>query len=214
MLQDAVRRFDPSVLAALQRFGPLLVFVHHGEDYDKYIEFVEHVPNARRVHSNAMGTLYQLPGLSRRQDPDQTRAISSIVMDGEATVTASMTDGHLETRARTSTFGDPSPGHELVITFDRPIAVSGVEVDLGDFAGDYPQTLRVDAATTPGAAPWLVWEGSARGAAMVGVLDDPRRGAVTIDLPAAPPVRQLIMTIVDGPQAFWWTVAELKVFGR
>src|SRR5207249_4648835 len=90
LLQDAIRRFDASILFALQRTGPLLVFVHQGEYYDKYAEFVEQVPNAHRVQSTPAGTLYRLPAVRASRDPDQTRAIASIAIDGDGSGTAAL----------------------------------------------------------------------------------------------------------------------------
>jgi hypothetical protein len=211
LLQDAVRRFDPSILVALQRIGPLLVFIHQGDLHDKYTEFVEQAPKAHRVQTTAAGTLFQLPGISGSRDPDQTRAISAITLANDDSATAAMVDGNLETRAVTAV--PQAPGDQLVITFDKAIVSSAVELDLGRFEADHPRTLRISAAN-PGAPPWLVWEGGTRGAATVGVLDDRTRRALTIDLPLSPPARQLILTIVEGDASSRWSIAELKVFGR
>ena len=213
-LRDAIRRFDPGMLFALERTGPLLVFVHQGEQYDKYTDYVEQLPNAHRVQTTAAGALYQLPRVAPSHDPDQTGVIASIAIDGDVTGTATMVDGQLSTRAEAHGVTAPRDSSgEMVITFNRPIAVSAIDFDLGALPRDYPIKLRIS-AVNPGEAPRLVWEGATRGAEAAALLEDRTRHAVKIELAAPIAAPQLLLTITDGNSAFWWSVAELKVFGR
>jgi len=88
-----------------------------------------------------------------------------------------------------------------------------VEIDLGAFDAHHPRVLQVSAAND-GESPRVIWTGATHGAASVGVLDDVARRALTIDLPASAPARQLILTISEADPSSPWSIAELKVFGR
>ena len=95
----------------------------------------------------------------------------------------------------------------------RPISVSALEIDLGAAADDHPRRVRVAAAAAD-ETPWLVWEGATRGGAVLGLLDDRTRRALTLELPPSPPVRRLIVTITEEEPGSRWSIAELRVFGR
>src|SRR5207244_2874804 len=106
-----------------------------------------------------------------------------------------------------------APGDEVVVTFDHQVAMSSVELDLGEFKGDYPRKLRVSVSEDgERAAP--VWEGSTTGLAMLATLEDRARMPLVIHLPASAHGRQLVLTVVEGHPELSWSIAELKVFGR
>jgi hypothetical protein len=223
LLQEGLRTFDASVLAALQRFGALLVFVHQrADEKQRYRDFIEALPDAHRVLTTPAGALYQLPGRPAPSAPvDGPLRIASIGASltrgtdqppGSDKPTASaMTDGRLETRWQTPFH--QSPGDEVIVTFDRPVTPSSVELDLGEFKDDYPRKLRISVLDdqqqdTP------VWEGSTVGLAMLATLADRRRMPIIVHLTRQVQGRQLALTVVEGHPELSWSIAELKVFGR
>jgi hypothetical protein len=214
MLQEGLRQRDRSVVEALQRYGHLLVFVHMAGDADgRYREFFDRLPDSQLVTTTPDGALYRLASrpASARPLGDQALAITAVAANGEPLTDNAMTDGLLGTRWQT--VRHQSPGDELVITFDRPVTISAVELDLGEFKEDYPRKLRISAIDANG-APQMVWQNGTSGLAMLAALDDRVRRALTIDLPRFSPTRQLVLTLVEGHPAFAWSVAELKVYGH
>jgi hypothetical protein len=91
--------------------------------------------------------------------------------------------------------------------------MSAVELDLGEFNDDYPRKLRIAAIDDAGTSR-ILWQNSTTGLAMLAELNDRSRRPLTIDLPASPPARKLVLTLVEGLPEFSWSVAELKVFGH
>jgi len=218
LLQEGLRGFDSSVLGALQQFGALLVFVHQNADEEhRYRDFIEAIPDAHRVLATPGGVLYQLPSRPPPVRPPTDRPLriatisTSVTLSGDQQAASAMTDGQLGTRWQTPFH--QAPGDEVVVTFDHQVAMSSVELDLGEFKGDYPRKLRVSVSEDgEKAAP--VWEGSTTGLAMLATLEDRARMPLVIHLPASAHGRQLVLTVVEGHPELSWSIAELKVFGR
>lgn len=214
MLQEGLRQRDRSVIEALQRSGQLLIFVHRSGDADgQYRQFLDRLPEIQLVSEAEGGALYRLPwrAPAARAPADRPVLIASITTNGDPQGVSLMTDGSLSTRWQT--IEHQAPGDEIVIAFDRPATISSVELDIGEFKEDYPRKLRVAIVDEQGATR-ILWQNSTTGLAMLAALNDPVRRALTIDLPASTPTRQLILTIVEGHPAYAWSIAELKVYGR
>jgi hypothetical protein len=222
LLQEGLRTFDSSVIDALQRFGAFLVFVHQrGDDQQRYRDFIEDLPDAHRMLTTPSGALYQLPGRPAPPAPgDGPLHIASIRTSltrgndsppGSDKPVSAMTDGLLTTRWQTPFH--QSPGDEVIVTFDRPVTPSSVELDLGEFRDDYPRKLRISVLDDRQQST-QVWEGSTIGLAMLATLADRRRMPVVVHLPRPVQGRQLALTVVEGHPELSWSIAELRVFGR
>ena len=103
----------------------------------------------------------------------------------------------------------------MVITFDRPIAVSAIELRPGRVRRGLSHRSCASAPPIPARRPGCVWEGGTRGAEAAALLDD--RDATRREDRAGGAIAGAVnslLTITEGDSAFWWSVAELKVFGR
>ena len=205
---------DTNIIAALQTYGPLLVYVNHAQDEgNRYRDALDQLQHAAVIGRNAAGTLYELPGRppspQAAADPElPIAAIDASVKNEEA---PAMRDGRLTTRWESA--GPQSPGDQVTLTLDRVATVSRLELDLGEFRSDYPRKLRVTASIGTG-APTTVWEGPTAGMAVAGLLKDRVRVPISITLPPATQARQITLTIVEGHPGYWWSIAELRVYGR
>jgi hypothetical protein len=121
-----------------------------------------------------------------------------------------MLDGDLATRWES--FGHQRVGDQVTLTFDRPVVVTSLEMDLGAFRNEYPRVLRVTARD--GQTSVNVWEGRTRGAALLAALTDQARMPMVIHLDRQIPCRELALTVVGGDPDLPWSIAELKAFGR
>jgi hypothetical protein len=213
LLREGLAAFDDSALKALQQFGPLLVFVHQGADSDPRVrDLVGDLPDAHRVLNTSEGTLFQLP--PRHVAPTETdRQLSIVAIDANSVRlrVPALIDGDISTR-----WVAPFPqlaGTQVMLTLDRPAALSRFELDLGELKDDYLRKLRLSVGD-PGQPPVKVWEGRTTGTAMIAALTDRQRMPLVFDLAPVIRGRQLILTVLDDHPERPWSIAELKVFGH
>jgi hypothetical protein len=205
---------DTSIIAALQTYGPFLVYVNHAQDEgNRYRDALDQFPHAAVIGRSTAGTLYELPGrqppVQAVADPELTIAeITTSVKNEEATA---MRDGRLTTRWETA--GPQSPGDQVTLTLDRLATVSRIEFDLGEFRSDYPRKLRVSVSGGDGAAT-TVWEGPTAGMAVNGLLKDRVRVPISVAFPPGTQAQQVTLTVVEGHKEYWWSIAEVRVYGR
>jgi hypothetical protein len=163
------------------------------------------------VLTTPTGVLFQLP---RRPiatvSPDPPVPIAGIRFHGAEPNAAEVNDAGVSVR--------PTPfpqmgGNEVTVTFDRPVAISRLEIDLGRFKDDYPRKLRVSSVDA-GRDPVTVWEGSTTGVAMIAALTDPNRTPLVFDLAPVSRGRQMILTVLEPRPESSWSIADLKVFGQ
>jgi hypothetical protein len=147
------------------------------------------------------------------QDQDRLLPLASVRANGEGFMgsLAGMTDGRLTTGWQTPMH--QTAGDEVTIEFDRTVTVARIELDLGVFKEDYPRKLRVS-VSEGSEKPQVAWEGSTTGLAVLATLEDRTRLPLNIDLPPATRGRRLVLTVTEGHQEFFWSIAELKIFGR
>ena len=213
LLREGLAAFDQSVLRTLQRFGPLLVFVHEDADPEqRYRDFVGDLPDAHRVLKISAGSLFQLPGRpAARLTADRQLPIAAIRTNIGELQASEMTDGDLTTRWVAQS--RQSAGHQVTVTLDRPADLSRLELDLGELRDAYPRKFRVS-VEDPGQPPVTVWEGQTTGVAMVAALTDRARMPLVFDLVPVTRGRRLVLTVLDSHPELSWAIAELKVFGR
>ena len=213
VLQEGLRTFDASVLTALQQFGPLIVVVDRAyDDNGHYADFMEHVPDAEWVLRTGIGPAYVLPAAPPAAPVvGGPLSVASVAASGNDGIAHFMIDGVLATQWQT--VGPQTAGDQVVITFDRPVTISRLEMDLGAFQVNYPRRLRISVADHH-EPPVVVWEGGTAGAAMLAALADPVRTPLAIDLPRLAHGRQLFLTLAATDPVVYWSIAELRVFGR
>lgn len=211
LMKEGLGMFDESVLRALQQYGPLLVFIHEERDTDhRYRDFIENMPDAHRVRTGAAGSLYQLPTRApEAQQVARQLPIKAVAASQGQASAAAMLDGDLSTRWQTPLH--QTSGDQVVVTFDAPVTISRLEMDLGRFKDDYPRKLRITLGE-PGEPPTTIWESRTTGLAMAAVLSDRPRMPLSFNVRRATG-RQLVFAVLDGHMDFSWSIAELKVFG-
>jgi len=213
LMRQGLLTQDESVIEALRRYGPLLVFVHQDADADqRYLKYVDAIVGGHRVMATSAGTLFQFgagPPMAANSDPSvPVAAVRASVNEAHA---QEMHDGDLTTRWSTPL--RQAPGDQVTITLDHDVTLSRLELDLGTFSDDFPRKLRVSVAGV-GGAPVTVWEGRTTGVAMIAAMTDRQRMPLVFDLSRGVRGRELVLTVLDGHPELSWSIAELKVFGR
>ncbi len=209
-----LQEHDPTVLAALQAHGPLVVFVNSALDEGgRWRDLLDQYPGASPIGRSQHGALYALPAQTSASGPAQgsPMRIASINVSARPEDTAALTDNNVKTRWET--IGSQTPGDQIVVTFDRPATITRLEIDLGEFSNDYPRRLRLSVGG--GAGPErVVWEGATSGLVVNALFKDHIRLPLAIDLPPGTDGQQLTLTITEGHKVFSWSIAELRVFGK
>jgi hypothetical protein len=201
------------VFAELQTFSPLFVFVNQDVDRDgRYRQFIGGLPDARPIGSTADGTLFELPKRAAPPaDVGPPLRIAAVRTSANPALASKMLDGDLTTRWST---GRPQEaGDVITIVFDREVAVSRIEMDLGQFSYDFPRRIEIATSTAAGAGQ-VVWANGMTGAAMAASLADRERMPLVMNLPRPVHTRELTLTLRGGHPILWWSIAELKAFGR
>jgi hypothetical protein len=216
-LREGLEHHDGSVLDVLQQSGPFFVLVRDEDDPEhRYRSMVADRAGTRRVMANATGTLFQLPGRSPEPasadgSPDARVRITSVAATLGNDFAKNMLDENLQTRWLTTRV--QKAGDEVSVTFDRAVTVSRIEMDLGAFVNDFPRRLRVSVVgeSTP---PRVVWDQGTAGPVMLASRRDATRMPLVLDLPRRERGTGLVLTLTDEDEGYYWSIAELRVFGR
>jgi hypothetical protein len=208
-------QIDPSLMRALQTFGPITVLVSRNEGvFGQYRDLMDAFTEATRVGEVPAGILYSLP--HRPAPPRDPLARPLKIASLDASMRSSNTnltiDGDIKTRWET--VGRQRPGQWFKITLAEPATISRVELEVGEWSGDYPRGLRIDALPADSDVPVTVWEDGGTGAAMLATLADRVRVPVTFDLASPVRARELLLTVTAGHAELSWSIAELRVIGR
>jgi hypothetical protein len=135
------------------------------------------------------------------------------VVAAEATVGSDllprMTDGDLI--SRWDGRRGQKPGDRVTLDLGSPRGVRGLELAIGGYIADFPRRLKIETSLDGGA--WEErWTGSGGGAALAGALLDARRMPLFFELDPRP-ARFIRLTQLGSDPVFYWTIAELTVFG-
>jgi hypothetical protein len=215
VMLSRLQLLDPLMIEALQAYGPFLVYVNRaGDPKQKARDLFDQFPGAAVVGRSPTGSLYELPRKTPAVPTDSSAPelpIASVQVSVHPKVVAGMRDRVPSTRWDTG--GPQMAGNEVSVTLERTAVVSHIELDLGPSAQDYPRGLRVSAAT--GAGPLAtVWEGRTAGLALHALIKDPRNAPLLIALPAGTQADRVVLTVTEGHPTFYWSIAELRIFGR
>jgi hypothetical protein len=215
VLREGLAERDPAVLTPMQRAGSLLVFVHSEHDPgDRYRDLIAGIPGAHQVMRSGDGTLYELPARAANAAahgsgwPLSIASISASASDVDAPL---MLDGDLV--SRWSTFRPQAAGDQVRITLEHASRVGRVELDLSDASRDYPRRLRIEVIDDNG-SPSTVWEDRGAGVALVSALTDPQRLPLAFDLAPTVPGREIVLTNLEADETWFWSIAEVRVFGE
>jgi F5/8 type C domain len=210
MLRYALNLRDEDVLTQLAAHGVEFVLIERGRPSARALRrYVAEYDNAELVCADDVLVLYRLRGSKTAIDDRKTMLpISGLYANVNGNVVRSATDGDLNTRWET---GPQESGMMLEIDLGSPRSVSAVELSLGPFNMDFPRGLRIEASDDRVA--WReVWRGSSAGRAVIGALRDRAANPLVYDL-GSTRARYLRLWLTKKDTVFYWSVAELKVFG-
>jgi hypothetical protein len=211
-LRQALEAGDPSVFAALQQFGPFVVLVNRGRDTrGTHAEFVQSSPGARRLYLLPSGPVFAFPRTSPESGPDPASEvrIAEVLDRWKQDAVATVTDGNVETAWQSD--APQFVGDTLQVSFHNPVIVTHLEMSLGRDTLNYPRRLRITANETEGP---LLWEGRTAGAAVLGAIASPKTVPMSIKFDQHRPAETLVLTIAENDPDHYWSVSELRVFGR
>ena len=214
LMAEGFRTFDPSVLPAIQQFGPLVVIVDVARDpAGRYRALLDGTPDAVHVRDTSIGPAYSLPARPQTATPDHDPAlpIASVSVSGSPELAPLLTDGAFGERWFTPE--DQSTRDFVVANLAREATISAVELDMGPYGGGYPRKLRISVSDGV-AAPVPVWEGRTAGLLVLGALHDFFRTPIAIELPPNTHGRQVVLSILEDTPNAPWSLAEIRVLGR
>jgi hypothetical protein len=212
-LEGAINARDPSMLEALQQFGPILVVVNQAEDPgNRYARYVSQAAADGPLYRTPFGPVFRLPRRAMREQVADAERLEIAYVAGNSNQreAGNLMDGDVNSWWQTA---EPQArGDEIVVVFRQPVRLVRFEMDLGIALQHYPRHLRIQLAD-PGTSPVIVWEGRTAGLAMLGALADHVRAPVTIDLPEPVSGRRFILGTRERQREFPWSIAELRAFG-
>jgi hypothetical protein len=214
VLRYMLEEGDPGVLTAVARFGDLEVVVDHEEDVDgRWQKFVASHPAAELARASEVSSSYRIRSTAgaapQRRIEGPTIPIASAAATVGSQLLPRMTDGDLV--SRWDGRRGQQPGDSLTLDLGSARQVRGVELDIGGYVADFPRTLQIE--TSVDGVTWEErWAGSGGVAALAGALLDARVMPLVFELEPRP-ARYIRMTQLGSDPVFYWTIAELKVFG-
>jgi hypothetical protein len=120
-----------------------------------------------------------------------------------------MTDGDLISRWHTG--GPQDPTNEVTIDLGGPVPLQGVELQIGGYLADFPRQLVVD-LSVDGSTWSEVWTGGTALLAFVAALDSPRTVPLRFPLEGRS-ARYIRLRQTGEDRTYYWTIAELRVYG-
>jgi hypothetical protein len=212
--QELLGRRNPAVLSHLASFGELEVIVNHDRDGDRFFRsFLSSQPNVQLVSEQTDYTVYRVP-----QNPERLRvpqfsapalSIAGIRASTAEDRVSRMTDGDLITRWDTA--GPQDPTNVVTIDLGAPKQIEGVETQIAGYLADFPRQLVVE-LSEDGVSWSTAWEGETALMTYVAALEIPR--TVPLRIPLGNRRAQYVrMRQTGADRTYYWTIAELKVFG-
>jgi len=212
--QELLGRRNPAVLSHLASFGELEVIVNHDRDGDRFFrDFLSAQPNVQLVGEQADYTVYRVPPTPERLKVPQfsapALAITAIRASTAEDRVSRMTDGNLITRWDTA--GPQDPTNVVTIDLGAPKLVEGVETQIAGYLADFPRHLVVE-LSEDGLSWSSAWEGETALMTYVAALEIPR--TVPLRIPLGNRRAQYVrMRQTGADRTYYWTIAELRVFG-
>jgi hypothetical protein len=214
VLRYLVEHRDHDVLTHLAQFGDLEVVVDLEEEGAEQVRaYVSSYAGSEQVFADERRANYRIRQSSapipHRRMEGATLPIAAASASAGAELLPRLTDGDLV--SRWEAHRSQQPGDSLTLDLASPKQVRGVELVLGGYVADFPRRLLIE-TSTDGAAWEEVWSGSGGGPALTGALLHPRVMPLTFQF-APRTARYIRLTQLGSDPVFYWSVAELKVFG-
>jgi hypothetical protein len=212
-LVDLLQRHEPAVLGHLASFGEVEAVVNHAGDEDRgWRTFLGSLPNVRVVQQERDYTVYVIPRSTERlQMPQFSTAalpIARITSSHSEDRVARMIDGDLITRWDTA--GPQDPTSVVTVDLGTEKHVEGVEMMIAGYLADFPRGLTID-VSIDGTTWERAWEGEPALMTYVTALELPR--TVPLRFPVGRNARHIRMHQTGADPVYYWSIAELHVFG-
>jgi hypothetical protein len=212
-LIDLLQRQEPAVLTQLASFGDVEAVVNHdGDAAGEWRGFVARIPNARLVQQERDYTVYLIPKSGERlqlpQFGGQLLPVAAITASHSNDRAGRMNDGDI--LSRWDTAGPQDPSSVVTLDLGAPKQVEGVETLIGGYLADFPRELTIDVSLDG-----VTWEAAYQGQpalmTYISALEMPR--TVPLRFPLNRPARHLRMRQTGADPVFYWSIAELHVYG-
>jgi F5/8 type C domain len=206
---------DHDALRHMTQFGDLEVVVAHEYDRDgRWRTFAETYPGIERVFSDQRYSSFRIresaDGARYRRMPAPILPIAGLAASANQEKAALMTDGDLETRWELGR--GQEPGDRVAVDLGVPRIVRGVELALGRYTADYPRALLIE--TSADGLIWQkAWQGRGGGPTLTAAVFHPTVVPVTFPV-GAQEARYVRLTQLASDPVFYWSIAELRVYGR
>jgi hypothetical protein len=216
-LQYMLEQKDPSALARLSAMGTIEAIVDHDFDKDgRWRAFVAADPQASVVFRGQDYTAYRVgrsaspPASTLPQLQGAPLPIASIAASLYQDRVGRMIDGDRVTRWDTG--GPQDPTNEMTIDLGAAHEVCGVEQELAGFVADFPRMLIVE--TSIDGSSWTpAWSGTAALLALSAALEEPL--TIPLRFPFDPrAARYVRMRQTGRDRIYYWSIAELRIYGR
>ena len=212
-LVDLLQRREPAVLTQLASFGDVEAVVNHDGDSDRgWRTFVGGLPNARVVQQEPDYTVFLIPkGGERLQLPQfagQPLPITRLEATHSNDRVGRMIDGDL--LSRWDTAGPQDPTSAVTIDLGAPKQVEGVETLIGGYLADFPRALTIE-VSSDGTTWEVAWQGQPALMTYISALETPR--TVPLRFPLNRTARHIRLRQTDADPVFYWSIAELHVYG-
>ena len=205
---------DHDALTAMARFGDLEVVVDHEEDVTgRWRKFAESHPDVEVAFTSPRYSSYRIRApagsVALKKVEGPTLTVASVTSSVAPEMLPRITDGDLVSRwdARRG----QEPGDSVRLDLGSPRLVRAVELDLGGYVADFPRKLRIE-TSVDGASWHEVWSGSGGAPALAGAFLDARLMPLVFEFEPRT-ARYVRMTQLGSDAVFYWTIAELKVYG-
>jgi hypothetical protein len=210
-LRFGLELHDPDMLAQLASHGVRDVIVDLDVEKGVWEKYVRSYPGAKRVCTEGRQSLYHIEpqeSSAALAAPGVTLAPSAIRASINESDIAAMVDNDRTTRWQS---GPQLPDTTVELEFGSVRTVSGIDLQLGPFAEDFPRGLIIEA--TEDWRSWTeIWRGGSAGLAFVGAFERP------LDVPlkyrfAPVQARGLRLKLTERDNTYYWSIAELRVLG-
>jgi F5/8 type C domain-containing protein len=214
VLRFLVHQGEHDVLTHLAQFGDVEVVVDLlNEDAEPARRYVESYPGVERVHTDEGRANFRIrqsaKTLSHKRLSGSTLPLAGATSTMKPELLPRMTDGDLVSRWEA---GRPQRvGDSVTLDLGSPRDFRGIELDLGGYVADFPRKLSIE-TSVDGVAWEEGWSGSGGGPALTGALQDPKLMPLTFQVTPRK-ARYIRLTQLGSDPAFYWTIAELKIFG-
>jgi hypothetical protein len=210
-LRFALGLREDTILSELAAHGTSHIVINAANDRDGRLrQFVSQHRGVELVCAEGQQTLYRL-GEETTTTPlvqGPPLRVNMILPNVNPEMIERMTDGDIKTRWES---GPQTEGTWVMLDFGAPTAIGSVELMLGPYFEDFPRALAIEAGDD--GMHWReVWRGGSAGFAFRGALEEPSVVPLRFALPPTTS-RYLRLRLLSNDETYYWTIAELKVYG-